>query len=71
MLAAIAVCGQWPPTIGEIRNKASDAKKERQRKILLESDRRKMIGHVEDPAIIARGRQLLRECLDKIQRKAA
>lgn len=70
-VAAISASGQWPPTVGEVRNKVNDARKERARRNQVAADSRRMISDHRDPAAIEKGRALLRDCLSKISRRGA
>jgi hypothetical protein len=70
VLQAIGASGQWPPTVGEVRAKINDARKERARLELRAHDSRRLIDH-RDEAAIAKGRELLRDCVLKITSKGA
>ena len=69
VMAAIAASGQWPPTVGEVRNKIADSRKARYRADERRREARRLIGIDRDREVVARGRALLRKCVDDISKK--
>ena len=65
VVTALAACGQWPPSIGEIRNHAAAAMRERRREELRRSDELRMITNKPSPEVVEKGRGILREFLTK------
>jgi len=68
-ITALKTCGQWPPTVGEVAQKSIEARKERHRLELRKRDSQRMLSQERDPAVIEKGRELLRDCITKITRK--
>lgn len=62
VIRAIGNAGQFPPSVGDVRNVLQALRKEDRRQELIRRDSNRMIDH-RDPKAIEFGRELLRNCV--------